>query len=353
MEKCKRISEETLTRYVSGTASLEEMAEVAHAMAEDPSIRELVDILERMNANGSLRADTDALPISDCAGVSENNLCDVLCERFILRDFTGIDSSQESEPVSDNVWLKESGMPLHSMGRELERCGMSVSRRFDCTLDDMLACFKDKKRVIAVVDSGELWNGEANGLFHAVVCICITPDVISVYDPVKDRNASIKLYDPSANAKVDYMVGAFLKAWGYSHNYMVTASTKGMEYIPHPIDLSGVSIDEDLMELKEAMAENSHEVWAQRRADDGWTYGRERDDQAKRHPDMLPYADLPESEKDYNRDNAIKTILLVKKLGFDIRRRYTLYCPNCGEFVSEGMKYCPECGKRLSWEEIK
>lgn len=350
MEKNKRISEETLTRYVSGKASLEEMAEVALAIAEDPSLKELIDILEKMNANGCLTEDAGTLPMSDCAGVSEENLCDVLCERFILKDYVGSGTALPKDAAQDNVWLKESGTPLHSIGRVLERFGMSVTRRYDCTFDDLLNSLKDKKRVIVVVDSGELWNRESNGLFHTVVCISVAPDTISVYDPVNDRNATIRLFDPAANANVEYSIQVFMKAWKHSHNYMVTASTKGMEYIPHPIDLSGVTLDDELMELKEAMAENSHEVWAKRRCEEGWIYGKERNDYEKRHPDLLPYADLPESEKDYNRDNALKTLLLVKKLGFEIRRKYTLYCPHCGEFVSEEMKYCPECGKKLKSE---
>lgn len=350
MEKSKRITEETLTRYVSGTASLEEMAEVALAIAEDHSLKEIIDILEKMNANGSLTEDVGTLPISDCAGVSEDNLCDILCERYILKDFVGSETAVLTEVTQGNIWLKESGTPLHSIGRELERFGMSVSRRYDCSFDDLLNSLREKKRVIAVVDSGELWNREANGLFHTLVCISVNPDTISVYDPVKDRNATIRLFDPAADANVEYTIQLFLKAWKHSHNYMVTASTKGMKYYPHPIDLSGVTLDDELMELKEAMAENSHEVWAKKRCDEGWTYGKERDDSNKCHPDLLPYADLPESEKDYNRDNAIKTLLLVKKLGFDIRRRYSLYCQYCGEFVSEEMKYCPECGKKLKGE---
>lgn len=40
-------------------------------------------------------------------------------------------------------------------------------------------------------------------------------------------------------------------------------------YIPKPIDLSDVSISEDLRELREAIAENTHEVWAENRMREG------------------------------------------------------------------------------------
>ena len=74
-------------------------------------------------------------------------------------------------------------------------------------------------------------------------------------------------------------------------------------------------------ELREAIAENVHEVWARDRKFEGWTYGPNRDDEHKLHPDMMPYHLLPESEKNYDRQMAISTIKLVKKLGWDFVKR--------------------------------
>ena len=78
-------------------------------------------------------------------------------------------------------------------------------------------------------------------------------------------------------------------------------------------------LDEDLTELQEAIAENAHEIWAKARTDQGWTYGPERNDQKKETPDMMPYCNLPESEKLYDREMAMQTLKLVKKLGFEIK----------------------------------
>lgn len=36
-------------------------------------------------------------------------------------------------------------------------------------------------------------------------------------------------------------------------------------YIPKPIDLSDVELTENLNELREAIAENAHEIWAANR----------------------------------------------------------------------------------------
>ena len=80
-------------------------------------------------------------------------------------------------------------------------------------------------------------------------------------------------------------------------------------------------MDEELEELQEAIAENAHDVWAEARIKEGWTYGQERDDAKKHNPDIIPYTALPDSEKEYDRIMAFKTIKLVKKLGYDIVKR--------------------------------
>ena len=89
-------------------------------------------------------------------------------------------------------------------------------------------------------------------------------------------------------------------------------------YVPHPMDTSDVQLPEELNELVEKMARNVHEVWAQSRISQGWTYGPERNDALKHHPCLVPYEDLPEVEKAYDRDTALGTLKLICKLGFEI-----------------------------------
>ena len=55
--------------------------------------------------------------------------------------------------------------------------------------------------------------------------------------------------------------------------------------------------------------------------DQGWSYGPERDDQKKTHPDLLPYDQLSESEKGYDRTSVIKTLKAIIAAGYEIRRR--------------------------------
>ena len=89
-------------------------------------------------------------------------------------------------------------------------------------------------------------------------------------------------------------------------------------YMPHPLDTSDISLPESLTPLIEALAENVHDTWAKGRMDDGWTYGPVCDDAKKQHPCLVPYADLPESEKAYDRATAISTLKLICKMGYGI-----------------------------------
>ena len=92
------------------------------------------------------------------------------------------------------------------------------------------------------------------------------------------------------------------------------------DYVPQPIDTSNVEIPEELSGLLEAMAKNVHEVWAKNRIDEGWVLGSARNDELKTHPCLIPYEELPEIEKDYDRDTAMGTLKLIISMGFKISK---------------------------------
>jgi hypothetical protein len=91
-------------------------------------------------------------------------------------------------------------------------------------------------------------------------------------------------------------------------------------YEPQPIDTCGVELPEDLEALGERLAENAHDRWAELRMSEGWTYGERRDDDARTHPDLVPYAQLPEGEKEYDRRTATETLRAILALGYRISR---------------------------------
>ena len=90
-------------------------------------------------------------------------------------------------------------------------------------------------------------------------------------------------------------------------------------YTPQPIDTKDVELPEELQELAEMIAKNVHEVWSAGRMADGWTYGEQRDDEHKIHPCLVPYEELSEAEKEYDRRTSQETLKLIVKLGWRIR----------------------------------
>lgn len=93
---------------------------------------------------------------------------------------------------------------------------------------------------------------------------------------------------------------------------------KKNNYTPQPIDTKDVVLPQELSKLAEMIAKNVHEVWSAGRTKDGWSYGEERNDALKQHPCLVPYEELSEEEKDYDRKTSQETLKLIMKLGFKI-----------------------------------
>lgn len=92
-------------------------------------------------------------------------------------------------------------------------------------------------------------------------------------------------------------------------------------YQPKPLDLSNVVLDKDLLSLVEEIAENVHDVWAKNRIEEGWTLGPIKDSIKKTTPLLVPYNELSEEEKQYDRNTALSTIKFLVKKGYQIKKR--------------------------------
>ena len=89
-------------------------------------------------------------------------------------------------------------------------------------------------------------------------------------------------------------------------------------YTPIPLDTDKIQLPEELLGLTELLAENTHDVWAAERIADGWKYGPVRDDRLKTSPCLVPYSQLPESEKAYDRKTALAAIKAIIWFGYEI-----------------------------------
>lgn len=94
----------------------------------------------------------------------------------------------------------------------------------------------------------------------------------------------------------------------------------GKTYTPEPIDTEGIEVSDELSKLSETLARNTHEVWAKSRISEGWTWGCVRDDANLKHPCLIPYEELSDQEKDYDRRTSMETIKLILSLGYKITK---------------------------------
>ena len=131
----------------------------------------------------------------------------------------------------------------------------------------------------------------------------------------------VDLYVPKSNDIQSFPIAAFVEAWEAAGGLCTSAFPADMKtYHPKLLDLKHMELPDILDELREAIAENAHDRWALERQSEGWTYGPKRDDSTLETPDMVPYAQLPESEKQYDRVMAEDTLKLLTALGYKIEK---------------------------------
>lgn len=271
------------------------------------------------------RAMAELERIARLATTSDGALCAIMCEQFILHVF-GIHKTLEELRIlaSSKDWLKEDGVEVMDLGAIPEYYGLTVNKRAPADINDIVDALAKGYEVIVAVDGGELIGNPAEEVAEDVLAGGIADHCVVVLS-IDKAAGNVALFDPAIGV-IPIVVSTehFIDAWQDSNKYMVTIKPKDMEqktYTPHPIDLGDIELTPQLEQLREAIAENAHEVWAAGRIKDGWTYGPERDDKLKKHPDLIPYSELPDGEKQYDRETAMNTIKLVIKLGYDLVKR--------------------------------
>lgn len=311
------ISDELLAAFLDGNTNAEDTMRVLKAAEQDMELREIIRIANEVDEDKVITLEPRIIPMTAMAAKKkETYLCDIECEEFVLHQF-GIEATHKSllDTAYKNYWLRDKGMPLYNIGRLLEKNNLSVSRRYNSSIGEVARLLSAGNQLIAVVADSLLGHAQSSEGQHpnhavAISSLSVETDEIILFNPNTDEELT------------KYSITSFTEAWKQSNNYLVVINTSDkFIYEPSPISLEDVELSDDLAELQEAIAENAHEIWAKKRIDQGWSYGPERNDQKKETPDMIPYCNLPESEKLYDREMAMQTLKLVKKLGFEIVKK--------------------------------
>ena len=311
------ISDELLAAFLDGNTNAEDTMRVLKAAEQDMELREIIRIANEVDEDKVITLEPRIIPMTAMAAKKkETYLCDIECEEFVLHQF-GIEATHKSllDTAYKNYWLRDKGMPLYNIGRLLEKNNLSVSRRYNSSIGEVARLLSAGNQLIAVVADSLLGHAQSSEGQHPNHAVAISS--LSV------ETGEIILFNPNTDEELTkYSITSFTEAWKQSNNYLVVINTsEKFIYEPSPISLEDVELSDDLAELQEAIAENAHEIWAKNRIDQGWSYGPERNDQKKETPDMIPYCNLPESEKLYDREMAMQTLKLVKKLGFEIVKK--------------------------------
>ena len=209
MAKNEAYWDNLIAAYLDGTASPSEVSTLLSAVKKDPSLREMMDVLADED-----EAEQDAYPMFRMAAETKDNLCDFLCELFILKQHgIAVDANAMLATARANKWVQPSGTPLHAIGQLLASQGFHVTRRYGADMEDVKTALAAQKNVIAVIDSDKIYPerpDEEDAPNHAVVVLAVDED-----------KESITLYEPDAYSTLDFSLSDFLSAWHESKNYLI------------------------------------------------------------------------------------------------------------------------------------
>lgn len=187
-----------------------------------------------------------------------------------------------------------------------EEANLRVFKRYEYNAQSVFNAIGKGGFVLPIISSDYLGADNMELCFCAILAINGVKKEITLYNPIKDE----EIIDP---------IDAFLEAWSESGADCITAFQNDEKtYKPELTDLTVIEIPKDIEELTELLAKHAHDVWAIERQSEGWTYGRERNDRKLETPDMVPYDQLPETEKQYDRIMASNTIKLLLANGYKI-----------------------------------
>ncbi|KAK5965079.1 hypothetical protein GCK32_008746 [Trichostrongylus colubriformis] len=91
-------------------------------------------------------------------------------------------------------------------------------------------------------------------------------------------------------------------------------------YKPQPLDTREIVLPEEMNPLIEALARNTHNVWAKEKIKRGWTFGLSEfvDATQKRSPHLVPYEEVDNRIKEANRESAAENLRALQLFGIFI-----------------------------------
>lgn len=212
--------------------------------------------------------------------------------------------------IKDAKFLSE--CMAHTLARKninaktFEEANLRVFERYGYNAQAVFAAVGKGGYILPVLKGSFFGDSDDELIFYSIVSVNNVKKEITIYNPVADKESAANMAE-------------FLEAWTAAGARCITAfPMDSATYTPQHADLSDIALPDDMTALCEQLAEHAHDVWAAERQSEGWTYGPKRDDTALHNPDMVPYSQLLESEKQYDRMMATNTIKYLISCGYKI-----------------------------------
>lgn len=323
----QKVTPSLIRRYIAGETNLKETTLIMKASKEDKYLRDYLDMAFNLYEESltpkavviDLAQDHYVkIPLALAAECERDNLCSLKCELFLISQFLGDDGLTEDTLLAEARQLgilKDEGTPLYNMGRLLSLHGLSVIKQYSASIDDIKAAIQEQGCGVMVPILGEK-------TFHAIVVEKIIGN-------------DVHYYNPSTCSLETMPISSFEGLWKKSNCYLVkTALRKDVcrpdAIIYHP-QIEVPELTGRFKEIEWGLAEMFHDLWSSKRLKNGWKYGKERDDNKRIHPDLIPLSDLPLTEIDFDISNAKAAVYLLTEIfGFELVNKEDIeqYCIN-------------------------
>lgn len=158
-------------------------------------------------------------------------------------------------------------------------------------------------------------------------------DVDAIYNKTIDQTAKV-VHQTYLNSQIrnDVKINSkpSIRDWNDLSSFFREANRRQADHIYAKLRMAGLLLVapnhphseafEFKMEEIELLARIEHRRWAAELYLDGWKYGDTRDDQKKLHPDLVPWEQLSEAVKDYDRQPVKQIPSILAQLNWQIQR---------------------------------
>lgn len=187
-----------------------------------------------------------------------------------------------------------------------DEAGFRVFERYGYNAQSVFSAIGKGGCILPIVNAAYLGGADGETTYCSILAVNSVKHEVTLYNPIDDK-------DMVAD------VQSFLDVWNASGANCVAAfPIDEATYFPAMNDLSHIELSPDLANLCEELAEHAHDAWAIERQSEGWTYGPKRNDAKLQTPDMKPYSQLPDTEKQYDRIMATNTIKFLVSHGYKV-----------------------------------